>query len=384
MAEAEAEAEAEKVTKEAEEKEKEKEVEEEVEDEDERGETEEEALKAAAGERSVFHGESERDYQGRTYLSPPSELRNMPHDCYLPKKLIHTWRGHSKAVNAIRLFPEYGHLLLSAGMDGTVRIWDVYNKRNCLRTFYGHTKAVRDINFNSDGSRFLSCGYDRYIRLWDTETGQCISRFTNRKIPYCVKFHPHHQHQFLVGSSDKKITQWDAERGKITQVYDQHLGAVNTITFVDEGRRFVTSSDDKTLRVWEYGIPVVIKYISEPHMHSMPSISLHPNGQWMIAQSLDNQILVYSTRDRFRVNKKKRFAGHLIAGYACQVNMSPDGRFVMSGDSSGNLWLWDWKTSRVLKKLQCHEKVLIGCEWHPIEPSRVVTCSWDGLIKYWD
>ena len=65
--------------------------------------------------------------------------------------------------------------------------------------------------------------------------------------------------------------------GEIVQEYDRHLGPVNSITFVDENRRFVTSSDDKSIRVWEWGIPVDIKYISEPHMHSMPSVSLSPN-----------------------------------------------------------------------------------------------------------
>lgn len=77
------------------------------------------------------------------------------------------------------------------------------------------------------------------------------------------------------------------------QEYDYHLGAVNTITFVDEGRRFVTTSDDKTIRVWEYGIPVQIKYIADPGMHSIPAVTLHPNKQWFIGQSLDNQIVTY-------------------------------------------------------------------------------------------
>ena len=78
-----------------------------------------------------------------------------------------------------------------------------------LRTFLGHAKGVRDITFNNDGTRFLSASYDRYVKLWDTETGQCISKFSNRKIPYVVKFNPDadKQHMFLAGCNDKKIIQ---------------------------------------------------------------------------------------------------------------------------------------------------------------------------------
>ena len=72
--------------------------------------------------------------------------------------------------------------------------------------------------------------------------------------------------------------QYDVDSGDITQEYDQHLGPVNTITFVDENRRFVTTSDDKTIRAWDFDIPVVIKYIAEPFMHSMPAVTLHPSS----------------------------------------------------------------------------------------------------------
>lgn len=47
-------------------------------------------------------------------------------------------------------------------------------------------------------------------------------------------------------------SQWDIRSGEVVQEYDRHLGAVNTITFVDENRRFVSTSDDKSLRVWEW------------------------------------------------------------------------------------------------------------------------------------
>ncbi|KAL8111856.1 uncharacterized protein LOC141666458 isoform X1 [Apium graveolens] len=337
-------------------------------------------------DKSTFHGKEERDYQGRSWIAPPKDAKASNEHCYIPKRLVHTWSGHTKGVSAIRFFPKYGHLILSAGMDSKVKIWDVFNSGKCLRTYMGHSKAVRDISFCNDGTKFLTASYDKNIKYWDTETGQVISTFSTGKIPYVVKLNPDDDKQniLLAGMSDKKIVQWDMSSGQITQEYDQHLGAVNTITFVDNNRRFVTSSDDKSLRVWEYGIPVVIKYISEPHMHSMPSISLHPNTNWLAAQSLDNQILIYSTRERFQLNKKKRFAGHVIAGYACQVNFSPDGRFVMSGDGEGKCWFWDWKSCKVFKTLKCHEGVTIGCEWHPLEQSKVATCGWDGLIKYWD
>lgn len=42
------------------------------------------------------------------------------------------------------------------------------------------------------------------------------------------------------------------------QEYHYHLGPVNTITFIEEGRMFVSTSDDKTLRVWELGVPVQV------------------------------------------------------------------------------------------------------------------------------
>ncbi|KAF8139979.1 WD40-repeat-containing domain protein [Boletus edulis] len=341
-------------------------------------------------ETSVFHGKSMTDYQGRTYMHPP--LADAPHlsneagsqETFIPKACIHTWTGHTQGVSVIRLFPDTGHLLLSGSMDTKIKLWDVYTHGNCLRTFHGHVQAVKDVTFSNDGTRFLSCGYDRQMKLWDTETGQCIKRFSNGKTPYVVRFHPDDdkQHIFLAGMSDKKIIQYDINSGEITQEYDQHLGPVNTITFVDENRRFVTTSDDKTIRAWDYDIPVVIKYIAEPHMHSMPAVTIHPSKKYFAAQSLDNQILVYST-DNFRQNRKKRFAGHSVAGYACQVGFSPDGKWISSGDSEGNVVFWDWKSGRIKSRLNAHSKVVIAHEWLPHETSKVVTASWDGLIKLW-
>jgi len=61
-------------------------------------------------------------------------------------------------------------------------------------------------------------------------------------------------------------------------------------------------------------------------MHSMPAVELTYNQSYMLCQSLDNQILTYNVRERFRMAKKKNFKGHLNGGYACQPGSSPDGQ----------------------------------------------------------
>lgn len=62
-------------------------------------------------------------------------------------------------------------MLLSAGNDGKVKMWEVFGGRKNLRTYLGHTKGVRDVCFSNDGRKFVSTGYDRNVRYWDTETG---------------------------------------------------------------------------------------------------------------------------------------------------------------------------------------------------------------------
>lgn len=153
------------------------------------------------------------DYQGRSFLHAPHDVgvnlrsRSHPDRCFLPKAHIHTWTGHTKGITSIRLIPKTAHLLLSGSMDCRVKLWEVYNERRCIRTYFGHRQAIKDVTFNNSGVQFLSAAYDRYIKLWDTETGDVVHRFTSKKIPFCVKFHPDRskQHLFVAGTSDKKI-----------------------------------------------------------------------------------------------------------------------------------------------------------------------------------
>ena len=94
------------------------------------------------------------------------------------------------------------------------------------------------------------------MRQWDVETGQAVGTFSNRQMGYQVKYYPVDNHLFVVTCANQVIYQWDTRSGDVVQEYNHHLGPVNAISFYDEGRKFVSTSDDAKILCWEWDIPV--------------------------------------------------------------------------------------------------------------------------------
>ena len=93
--------------------------------------------------------------------------------CYPPTRKYVCLKGHVGAVNRVRWSkPEFSHLIASACMDNTVKIWNIFSPTShCVQTFYRHTKAVKDVTWSPSGKEVLSCGYDRTARLCDIVKG---------------------------------------------------------------------------------------------------------------------------------------------------------------------------------------------------------------------
>lgn len=108
------------------------------------------------------------------------------------------------------------------------------------------------------------------MKLWDTETGKCLNKFTTGKTPHVVRINPSVPHEFLVGMSDKKILQYDTRSGEMVQEYDHHLGPVNTITFCDEVSLPVT---------FFLGSGLTFARIAALSQHQMTSHSAHGNTE---------------------------------------------------------------------------------------------------------
>lgn len=75
---------------------------------------------------------------------------------------IHTWKGHTKGIAAVRWFPGTAHLMLSAGMDCRVKVmcWVLLSPFNSFRIQYNnnYTKYPSFILSTPPGPK-LSKGY---------------------------------------------------------------------------------------------------------------------------------------------------------------------------------------------------------------------------------
>lgn len=298
---------------------------------------------------------------------PEAPVKHEIEECFVPKKLVHTWDAHLGSVTCMRYVPKTGHLLLSGGSDKKLIMYNTRSKKKeILRIFSGHKQAIKAVEFSRDGSFFVSSSYDKTVVVWDTQTGKAKSHFKPKGVANCLSMASTNDYELLAGLSDSKIEHYDLRAptnssDHLIQLYDHHMDAVTAINFVDGDQKFVSTSDDRSIRIWNNGINVPVKSISDPAQFSMPRIKVYPGGKYFAAQGMDNSITVYQARDRFKQNKKKVFRGHDTAGHGIDLDFSPDGKIIMSGGASGRVFFWDWKSCKMVKDINVGKGRTMNC-----------------------
>jgi WD40 repeat protein len=187
-------------------------------------------------------------------------------------------KGIAGAVNGIAFSPD-GKQLVSAGSDGSVRVWNAEDGTE-LHALKGHVEAVEDgpappddplgltvpaprkagmrpvaveaVAFSPDGKQIASGGDDNTVKVWDTETGKevCAGRGHVAGV-LSVAFTPDGKY-VVSGSADGTIRLWGATTGKEVRTIRAHDSWVRDVAVSADGRLIASaSSGEAGVKIWD-------------------------------------------------------------------------------------------------------------------------------------
>ncbi|KAM9202500.1 WD repeat-containing protein 25 isoform 1-T2 [Dugong dugon] len=310
----------------------------------------------------------------------------------IPRKVLFHLRGHGGPVNGIQWCPilSQSHMLLSASMDKTFKVWDAVDSGHCLQTYTLHTEAVRAARWSPCGQRILSGGFDFALHFTDLETGtQLFSGQSDFRIT-TLKFHPKDHNLFVCGGFSSEIKAWDVRTGKVVRGYKATVQQTLDVLFLHEGSEFLSSTDassrdsaDRTIIAWDFRTSAKISNQIFHERYTCPSLTLHPREPVFLAQTNGNYLALFSAVWPYRMSRRRRYEGHKVEGYAVGCECSPDGDLLVTGSADGRVLLYSFRTARRARVLQGHTQACVGATFHPLLPSALATCSWEGDVKVW-
>jgi WD40 repeat protein len=156
-----------------------------------------------------------------------------------------------------------------------------------------------------------------------------------------------------------------------------HTGLVSSASISPDGSRIVTTSNDRTARVWDAktGAPALT---FKGHTGLVRWASFNSDGLWVVTGSTDQTAIVWDTVTGAEVLKLK---GHTAA--VNSVSFSRDGLRVVTGSSDCTAMVWDALSGARLVKLSGHTSNINSTSFGP-DGSRVVTTSGDNTAIVWD
>ncbi|OAY79133.1 WD repeat-containing protein 25 [Ananas comosus] len=277
-------------------------------------------------------------------------------------------------------------------MDQAVHIWNVWNtKQPKARIFNYHKAAVKDVRWTPNGLSLLSCGFDCSSRVVDVEKGEETNIFKEDQVVEVIKFHPNDPNLFLSGGSKGFLRLWDIRMGKMVKEYQRSLGAILDIEFSADGKHFISSSDtsksnisENCIIIWDVVRQVPLSNQVYTEAYTCPCVRYHPTDASFVAQSNGNYIAIFSARPPFKLDRYRRYEGHGVWGFPIKCNFSLDGRELTSGSSDGSIYLYDYKTARLLRKLKAFNEACIDVVYHPVKPNVIASCSWNGEVSVFE
>ncbi|KIN97133.1 hypothetical protein M404DRAFT_37720, partial [Pisolithus tinctorius Marx 270] len=187
--------------------------------------------------------------------------------------------------------------------------------------------------------------------------------------------------RIVSGSRDKTVRVWDVEGGvQIGNPLEGHSDGVYSVAFSPDGKRIVSGSEDNTGRVWDVEGGVQIGSPLEGHTDPVYSVAFSPEGKRIVSGSGDNTVRVWDVEGGVQIGSS--LEGHTDEVFS--VSFSPNGKRIVSGSRDRTVRVWDVEGGvQIGSPLEGHASSVISVAFFP-DGKRIVSGSEDNTVRVWD
>jgi hypothetical protein len=182
--------------------------------------------------------------------------------------------GHEKKVVACEWHPTVNNVLLSAGFDRSVKVWDVEAQSCVLDYDSQHTDALQHIAWNRNGSLVATTSKDKKMRLFDPRDEKVVSEVAayGGSKKSSVVFLTAVDLIATIGftkTTSRQIKVWDprnmARHVKKVDI-DQSAGVMIPFYDHDTNILYIGGKGDSSIKYWECAT-------AAPHLHFLTQFS---------------------------------------------------------------------------------------------------------------
>ncbi len=169
--------------------------------------------------------------------------------------------GHSNRVFSVKFHPLDPNLMVSAGWDNTVQIWDL-RVEGAVRNIFGPHICGDSMDIDCDGQEILTGSWrpDNQLQLWDFGTGSLIdtldwpeSVIKEPCMVYAAQFSPDGRQIAAGGSGANEVRIYDRKSGDCTAVMDKVSSGVYSLDWAPTCDKVVAGLSDGTCQIIHLG-----------------------------------------------------------------------------------------------------------------------------------